>query len=119
MELTGNLVQLHADNRQLFRSKNQALQLRAIEIFVRGDPDILLVGGQGGVYRPYAPEVYDEAGPPPLWTLYGQGLPNTVVTDLVYDPVDDLLVAATWGRGIWTVPDASESFTEALFLEAD
>ena len=41
------------------------------------------------------------------WSQLGTGLPNAPVWDLDYDATDDVLVAGTLGRGVWTVADAS------------
>src|SRR5205823_12653286 len=68
---------------------------------------VLLLGGDGGVYRQL-----DDGS----WTLFGQGLPNSRVSDLHYDATDDVLVVGTLGRGVWTVPNASTSLTEAATL---
>ena len=51
----------------------------------------------------------------PHWTLYGQGLPNVRVSDLHYVPLDpntgkgNLVLAGTYGRGAWTIPNAGTS----------
>jgi ligand-binding sensor domain-containing protein len=37
------------------------------------------------------------------WSRYGTGLPNVVIDQLTQDPNGNL-VAATHGRGIWTIP---------------
>jgi hypothetical protein len=84
----------------------------------QGD-EVLLAGGLGGVFRllnPLAPA----AG---SWTLYGTGLPNALVTDLHYVPLNqgsgfgDLLLAGTLGRGAWTIPAASQTLTKATILQ--
>ena len=36
------------------------------------------------------------------WTISPSGLPNVVVNDLSYNPVTKQLVAATYGRGLWS-----------------
>ncbi len=64
------------------------------------DTDILLVGGKGGVFRSVAPAVNGH------WSEFGRSLPNILVTDLHYDPTDDLLLAGTLGRGAFTLSDA-------------
>jgi len=38
------------------------------------------------------------------WLAVGSGLPNVPVTDLEIGSASNVLVAATFGRGIWTVP---------------
>ncbi|MFP6596163.1 MAG: hypothetical protein VCC01_01790, partial [Candidatus Hydrogenedentota bacterium] len=73
--------------------------LRAVEFMV-GDTTSVVVGGQGGVFR---------MGPaaPGIWDQLGSGMPNIVVHDLDYDPVDNVLVAGTLGRGAWLLENAS------------
>jgi len=41
------------------------------------------------------------------WKLLANGLPTVTVMDMVYEPADDTLVAATLGRGVWFLQDAS------------
>jgi photosystem II stability/assembly factor-like uncharacterized protein len=38
------------------------------------------------------------------WQMSNAGLPNVEVNDVVYDPIGQRLVVATFGRGIWTAP---------------
>ncbi|MHB8511297.1 MAG: hypothetical protein ACYDCC_03865 [Actinomycetota bacterium] len=38
------------------------------------------------------------------WQRYGRGLPNVAVDDLKTNPQETMLVAATYGRGIWSIP---------------
>lgn len=44
---------------------------------------------------------------PKVWTRVGADLPNAQVWDLAYDPGLDTLVAATLGRGAWSIAGAS------------
>jgi hypothetical protein len=55
-------------------------------------PDVVFVGTDVGVY------ISEDAGE--NWTPYGSGLPNVVIDDLKITP-DDILYAATHGRGMW------------------
>jgi len=84
--------------------------LRTIEVYntttAPGD-ETLLAGGivsgnfGAGVFftdNPYASSV--------VWNEFGSNLPNVLVTDIQYNADDDLLIAGTNGRGVWTVPDA-------------
>jgi hypothetical protein len=75
--------------------------LRTIQIVGSGSSRVLLVGGQGGVYATINPTSS------PVWTKLGLGLPNVLVKDIQYSPADDVLVIGTWGRGAWTIPNAS------------
>ncbi len=47
--------------------------------------------------------VFESANDGGTWYRYGSGLPNVVVDQLTEDPNGNL-VAATHGRGIWTIP---------------
>jgi photosystem II stability/assembly factor-like uncharacterized protein len=62
--------------------------------FIPGNPSVIAVGGLYGVFRM-------ATNNPGVWNQLGTGLPNTYVYDLDYDPLDDVLVAATLGRGAW------------------
>jgi hypothetical protein len=88
----------------------------------------LLVGGQGGVYRTINPPptisptvtcLSSPAAASPIWTKFGVNLPNAPVTDLHYDPNNDVLLAGTLGRGAWTVPQLSASVLIPGTLEID
>ena len=48
--------------------------------------------------------VYYRADTSPDWVPYKNGLPNVIVDDLQIDYGTNTLRAATYGRGIWTVP---------------
>lgn len=76
--------------------------LRSVELVRGASGNVLLVGTRLGVFRSEVGEIVTSH-----WTEYGTGLPNTLVRDLHYDAVDDVLLAGTWGRGAWTIPDAS------------
>ena len=62
---------------------------------------VVLIGGAGGVYR----HIGNTAGG--TWTEFGADLPNVIVSDLSYSKIDDVLLAATVGRGAWTIDKAS------------
>jgi uncharacterized protein (TIGR03437 family) len=64
----------------------------AIVIDSRGP---IYVATDVGVFR-------NEDGNSP-WTSYNQGLPNTIVTSLAIEPVTNLLVAGTFGRGVFGI----------------
>jgi Dockerin type I domain/RTX calcium-binding nonapeptide repeat (4 copies) len=80
---------------------NFTSDVRTIEFVTGGAAPVLLVGGQGGVYRMVGPTTST------LWSEVGLNLPNSPVNDLHYDATDDLLLAGTWGRGAWTIANAS------------
>jgi len=59
------------------------------------NPNLLYVGNDVGVY------VSLNQGE--AWQVLSQDLPSTFVHDLVVHPRDDILVAATHGRGMWAL----------------
>ena len=71
---------------------------RTVELVKDGATETLLVGGLGGVIRTTNP-----TSNAATWTEFGQKLPNVLVTDLRYDATADVLLAATFGRGAWTM----------------
>jgi hypothetical protein len=94
-EVTGNLL-------------NLAFKVRTILVYApttNPADDVVLLGGLGGplgVGGVFA-AINPSAGSSTTWAHFGIGLPNVQVTDLQYDPKADLLLAATFGRGAWTV----------------
>ena len=60
----------------------------------------VLVGGFGGVFAIRHPGMW---GSKPRWVKLGHGLPTVVVRDVCYDTTDDIVLAATLGRGAWTL----------------
>jgi hypothetical protein len=50
-----------------------------------------------------------------VWSEYGNGLPNTVVTDL--DLQGNRLTIGTFGRGVWTVPNVGPTLNATLYLD--
>jgi photosystem II stability/assembly factor-like uncharacterized protein len=74
---------------------------RAIAYIPSATGDRLAVGTNSGVR-------VSDAGILDTWYQLGDGLPNAPVWDLVYDAVDDMLVAGTIGRGAWTVTNISQ-----------
>jgi hypothetical protein len=65
---------------------------------VSGD-EAVVVGGLGGVFVTTHPS----AGA--VWSLLAPGLPDAVASDIHYDATDNVLVAATFGRGAWLLPN--------------
>src|SRR5439155_6945438 len=82
--------------------------LRTVELIQlpgqKAGQGVLLVGGQGGVYK-------KDLQTDTAWTEFGAGLPNDVVIDLDYDPQNHLLLAATYGRGVWTISGVESYLT--------
>jgi photosystem II stability/assembly factor-like uncharacterized protein len=62
-------------------------------VMIAGSPNQFFVGGDLGTF-----ETVDGGL---TWTSMSQGLPGVVVEDLVYNPAQQLLVAATYGRGMF------------------
>jgi len=86
-DITGNLASV-------------AGNLQSIEYVEGTSSDKLVVGTNTGVFTSVEPH-FD------CWFELGDALPNAIAFDLDYDPVDDLLVAGTLGRGAWTLTDVS------------
>ncbi len=107
INLTGNLGSLSTDP-------------RVIEVFsptARPDEQALLVGGFGGVFVLRNPSA---AGTTAVWERLGDNLPNVIVTDLHYYRQDDVLVAGTYGRGAWTMPNTGRAiFPNDCFLDGN
>lgn len=78
------------------------LDIRGIEYVRIGARGALLVGTLNGVYVSFD-EDYTQ------WSLLGSGLPNTQVFDMDFNLADDVLVAATQGRGAWKIEKVSEA----------
>lgn len=63
--------------------------------------DLVFAGGLEGVFYAFTSNLTD-------WTeVSALTLPNARVLDLFYDPIDDVLVAGTQGRGAFTLANAS------------
>jgi hypothetical protein len=102
-KITGNLQGLITPN----GAEGTALGSLALVKGKAGQPDVLLVGGLGGVFRLRNP--IDPAGLSPTWTGYGQQMPNVFVDALDYDPQTDTLAAGTLGRGAWQITGVSQT----------
>ncbi|HMF16029.1 MAG TPA: hypothetical protein VKE98_02430 [Gemmataceae bacterium] len=74
----------------------------------------VVVGALGGVYRMLTPPA--GASPTATWSKFGEGLPNVVVTSMVYNVARDTLVVGTMGRGVWTLANASTDITTSGLL---
>ncbi len=51
------------------------------------------------------------------WRAFGQGLPNTLIEELAYNPTVDVLTAGLIGRGAWVLYDATSLFAQATVLK--
>ena len=61
------------------------------------------VGGSGDAYAGTDVGIYHRSATGTAWTRLSDGLPNVVVTDLVLHAPSGRLVAATYGRGVYTL----------------
>jgi photosystem II stability/assembly factor-like uncharacterized protein len=64
--------------------------------------DLILVGS--ALYVASDVGVYRSTNAGATWQKVGTGLPNVPVTDLEVGSATNVLVASTFGRGMWTVP---------------
>ena len=89
-----------------------------IEIYHVGSTKVLLVSGQGGVFRLINPDSSTD------WHEYGV-MPNVYVSDIHYYParstangmLGDLLLAGTVGRGTWSLSNVSQSISVSGALQ--
>ena len=71
--------------------------------------ETVVVGGLGGVFQ--ADHVQ---GAQTVWIRVGSGLPNIAVMSLVYNKTNDVLVAGTFGRSAWSLPQFSRDIAQAM-----
>jgi hypothetical protein len=85
--------------------------LRTATIFVdwQHSPDALYVGTSRGVYH--------SVNFGQNWTKFGQFMPNTVVTDLQFDPAHEILAAGTYGRGAWEILIAPSTISGQVYWD--
>lgn len=117
IDLTGDLSNFSAYYDSISNGQRD-IDLRCVELFKSEEGmSVLLVGGMGGVFRLRHADLGTPGGVTPwLWEEFGILLPNVLVRDIHYDRTDDILIAGTWGRGAWTILNASESLTEPRFI---
>ncbi len=60
-------------------------------------PRVLYIGNDIGIYR------LTDAGGGSQWQPFSSGMPFMPVTDIVYNAASRMLIAATYGRGLWTI----------------
>ncbi len=100
-----------SDNLLAATGQPGAPALSSVAIADVGTTPVPLVGAFGGVYRllPSAPSAN-------TWTSYGQGLPNAIASSVVYSAANDVLVVGTFGRGAWTITNASTTLLSSGVL---
>ena len=70
--------------------------VHTVAVDVRGARPVIYIGTEAGVYQ----SVDDATS----WHRFGEGLPNTPVIDLRLEIERGRLIAATQGRGMWSIP---------------
>lgn len=91
--ITGNLLSQTAD-------------IRSIN-FVPGVIGAIVVGTRRGVFATSLAELG-------VWVKLSTALPNVLVPEMEYDATDNILVAGTLGRGVWTLPNATAEIDAVL-----
>lgn len=85
--------------------------LRALEVVGVGDyREALLAAGQDGVFVLQDAAETSEG----KWARAGANLPNAIFTDLQYDAEDDKVLAGSYGRGLWSLSEASRKLVPTL-----
>ncbi len=91
----------------------------AVEVWRSGENLYIAAGTHNGVYWTSA----DDLGLVALglvdWSRLGEDMPNVSVPDLVYDAVDDILVAGTQGRGAWSLSNISRLLVHDVVLRIE
>ena len=72
--------------------------IELISLSNHSDDVVLVIGGEGGVWRMGRPQ---KSGA--VWEQLASGLPRALVYDVHYDYTYDLITAATLGRGVWAL----------------
>ena len=92
-ELTGDLPRFTGDVRSIVLMPRAQVSGR----------EVIFVAGYGGVY------VTENVGNGrfAMWRKHGTNFPNAVVTQIQYSPTDDILIAGTFGRSAWALPNTS------------
>ncbi len=91
-DITGNLMTF-------------AAELRSVAFVTGAATGSILVGTNIGVFAAATSALGS-------WVQVGSGLPNIQVFDMDYDPVDDVLVVGTLGRGAWKIGQIRELLAE-------
>ena len=89
-----NQVWVTYDGGDSWIDKSLGLQALPVNTMIESPDGIIYAGTDLGVYS------YDDLSG---WSMYGEGLPLTIITDLEIRSATNRLVAASYGRGVWEV----------------
>jgi hypothetical protein len=107
LDLTSNLTKF-SDEYASVSDTTMDINLICGELFKSEEGmSVLLIGGMGGVYRLRYADLAT-AFAQTFWDKFGIKMPSVSVRALVYNREDDVLAAATFGRGAWTISNAAE-----------
>ena len=98
-DITGNLTSV------------SSTEFRTMEYVPGNIVDAITIGTRSGVF-------FALMSAPTVWAELSTGLPDVLVFDMEYVPSQDLLVAGTFGRAVWTLPNASQEFFSTDFGDA-
>jgi autotransporter-associated beta strand protein len=123
-----------ADGNQLFGTGNQGagfqpltgnlpanfIRPTSLEFISNNGVNALLVGGLNNVANAQGPIAVADSnanGNLAGWRPFGQGLPNSQVSALSYNPTVDVLAVGTFGRGVAALYDVTSYFPQATALQ--
>jgi autotransporter-associated beta strand protein len=123
-----------ADSNQLFGTTTQGtiftpltsnlptnfIRPTSLEFIANNGVNALLVGGLNNganAQSPIAVADSDASGNLSAWRAFGQGLPNTQISALSYNPSVDVLAVGTYGRGVAALYDVTSYFSQATVLQ--
>lgn len=97
----------------------------SLEFIDNNGVEALLVGGLmscstgvcASTQSPIAVADSDVNGDLLNWRSFGAGLPNTIIFDMAYNSLADVLAVGTVGRGMWTLYDVTSYFSQAEVLQ--
>ena len=106
-----NQVWVSYDGGDSWIDKSLGLQALPVNTMIESTDGIIYAGTDLGVYS------YDDLSG---WSIYGEGLPLTIITDLEIRSATNRLIAASYGRGVWEVelPSLPSSDLTALGFNA-
>jgi autotransporter-associated beta strand protein len=92
----------------------------SLEFISNNGVNALLVGGLNQVANAQSPITVadsDAAGNLSNWRPFGQGLPDTILAALSYNPTVDVLAVGMFGRGAFALYDVTSYFPQATVLQ--